>query len=76
MSLSSAKIAAFQSAAQAKTAADERSKLMKGGVGEAAKAFEAMFIKMLLDAMPELWQRESRVLVVRLEEKRPHTHAD
>jgi murein DD-endopeptidase MepM/ murein hydrolase activator NlpD len=53
MSLSSAKIAAFQSAAQAKTADDERSKLMKGGVGEAAKAFEAMFIKMLLDAMPE-----------------------
>ena len=51
MKTSMAELAAYQQAAQTQQQAGNQ--LKSGGVEAAAKAFEAMFIKMLLDAMPE-----------------------
>lgn len=51
MKTSMAQLAAYQQAARSKS--DPASELKAGGVEAAAKAFEAMFIKMLLDSMPE-----------------------
>ena len=51
MKTSMADLAAYQRSARTQKQAG--SQLKAGGVEAAAKAFEAMFIKMLLDAMPE-----------------------
>ena len=51
MKTSLADLAAYQQAARTQRNASDQ--LKAGGVEAAAKAFEAMFIKMLLDAMPE-----------------------
>jgi len=50
---SAAQLAAYQRAASRGQTQGESDRLKAGGVEAAAKAFEAMFIKMLLDAMPE-----------------------
>ncbi len=46
-------LVAYQQAAKSRGAHSDPERLKAGGVEAAAKAFEAMFIKMLLDAMPE-----------------------